>query len=381
MPDTGSKKLDTVNRFLQMNISKEDQFQEIVELAATICEAPVAMITFMDHQMQHIKFKVGTDLTEVANHDTFCKHTIELKELLVIPDTEVDDRVMDNPFVINDPHVRFYAGSPLTTHDDYNIGTLCIFDLKPKILTEIQKKMLHRLSRQVTRLLEFDASLELLKEQHAYSLTEETKFRSFFESSSSCHLLLDTQLRVLSFNSTMVNVLRNSYKLEIEEGMEAIDYVEPLFLAEFIRNCKSALLGEIINLETVINSPNGTVPWLLNFEPAFDSAGTIIGVTYSATDITQTIRHEKTVVEQGESLKQIDRILSADFHQPMEIIKGAMANIKKQVYPDQIIEFELLEKACDELSEKANSIISADKINNRDNPASLGSSMFQVTSN
>jgi len=363
MPHTVLKRVAAVNRFLQMNIGKENELQQIVELAASICNVPVAMITFIDADKQYIKFKVGTNKTEVPYKDTFCKYTIAQEELLVIPDASADERVADNPYVIQEPHIRFYAGSPLRTHDHQNMGTLCVFGLEPKSLTSTQEKMLHRLARQVTRLLEFDASLQLLKEQYEFSRQEETKYRSFFESSGSCHLLLDTELRVLSFNSTMVNVLSNNYQLMIAEGMELEEYVEPGFINEFTRNCKSALLGEIITMETVITSPKGDIPWHLTYEPAFDLAGAIIGVTYVATDITQTLRQEKTVIEQIESLRQIDLILAADLHRPIEVIKCAIADLKVQGYPDQIIEFELLERACDELFEKGDVVISSAKGN------------------
>jgi len=357
MPDSALKAYETVNRFLKMDISKEEELQQIVELAANICESPIALITFMDNKTQHIKFKVGTDLSEVSNEDSFCQYTIKQKQLLIIPDAVLDDRVSNNPFVIQNPHVRFYAGSPLTTHDDDNIGTLCVYDLQPKTLTATQEKMLHRLARQVTRLLEFDASLKLLKEQYEFSLNEQTKLRSFFESTSSCHLLLDTQLRVISFNNATANVLMNSYQLPIKEGMEMIDYVEHSYLNEFVRNCRSALMGETISVDTLINSPQGNVPWYLTYEPAFDSTGLVIGVTYSATDITQTVKHEKTIIEQGESFRQIDLILS-ELDRPMEEIKNAMSGIKKQGYPVGIPEFDLLEKVCNELWEKG-SIISS----------------------
>ncbi|WP_367867065.1 GAF domain-containing protein [Pedobacter sp. WC2423] len=371
MSDSILKTGNTVNRFLHRKIDREDELQQIVELAANICNVPIAMITFMDDQTQHIKFKAGTDHSEISFTDTFCKYTVIQKELLIIPDTLVDERVKNNPSVVQNPHLRFYAGSPLTTHDDYNIGTLCVYDIQPKTLTTIEQKMLHRLARQVTRLLEFDASLQLLKEQYEFSRVEEIKLRSFFESSGCCHLLLDTQLRVLSFNNAMVNLLRSNYQLTIAEGMEVNDYIETGFVEEFIRNCKRALKGENVNIEAIINPSKGNNPWQLIFEPAFDSMGAITGVTYSATDITQMVRDEKTVLEQGESLRQIDRILSADLHHPLEVIKGAMSKMKQQGYPDGIIEFELLEKACNELLNKGSLIILSDERNIGYVPSSL----------
>jgi len=360
MPEGAKKRIDTVNRFLQMNISKETELQQIVELAAKICEVPIAMITFINSDTQFIRFKVGTDLAEIPFQDTMCKHTIIQKNLLVIADTSTDERVKDNFFVANDPNIRFYAGSPLTTHDNDTFGTLCVYDTEPKILTATQEKMLHRLSHQVSRLLEFEACFELLKEQYESSILEETKLRSFFESSSSCHLLLDKQLVVLSFNSTMLNVLKNSYHRSITEGMHMSDYVEPAFIKEFTAHCNSALLGEHISIERHIQSPTGNICWHLTFEPAYDSSRLIIGVTYCATDITETVHQEQTVAEQGESLRQINRIMSAELSRPLATISRAMNSINVQGYPGELIEFQLLDRACNELAEKGALIISPD---------------------
>jgi hypothetical protein len=362
MPQQASGRVDTVNRFLQMNISKEIELQQIVELAAKICDVPIAMITFIDSDTQYIKFKVGTDIIEVPFQDTLCQHTLAKQELLVIPDAAVDERVMDNAFVRSGPRVRFYAGSPLTTHDDLNFGTLCVYDLQPNVLNSTQQKMLNRLAKQVTRLLEFDASFQLLKQQYESLRLEETKLRSFVESSSSCHLLLDTALEVLAFNGAMVNALKDRYQLEIAEGMQVTEFVEPAFIEDFVKNCNLALLGELVVIETFINSPMGEVPWHLTFEPAFDATGAIIGVTYIATDITETVKHEKTVKDQRESLRQIDRIIAADLYQPMMVIKDAVAGIKVQGYPEDLIEFSLLETVCEELWEKGAFVITPENV-------------------
>ncbi|CAM3742230.1 GAF domain-containing protein [Mucilaginibacter galii] len=356
MSEKERDRLATVNRFLQMKITNKDELQQIVELAAKICETPIAMITFMDDETQHIRFKMGAEIQKVPYQDTFCQHTISQKDLLVITDALADERVKENHFVVNKPSLRFYAGATLTTQDEHNMGTLCVYDTQPKVLSSLQEKMLLRLGKQVMRLLEFDASLQLLKDQYESSIMEETKLRSFFESSSSCHLLLDKELAVHSFNKAMVNVLRSVYEIELAEGMPMTDYVETEFLDEFKKNCQSALLGEIVSVDSLVDSPIGKMAWHLTYEPALDASGAIVGVSYSATDITQTMHHKKTVIDQMESFRQIDRILSAELHQPLDAVMEAMSCLKQKGYPAHITEFSFLEKAFDELSQKRKNI-------------------------
>jgi PAS domain S-box-containing protein len=351
------ERLNKVSRFLNLKISKEKELQQIVELAARICGSPIAMITFMDSETQYVKFSFGADVREVPFQDTMCQYTVVQDDLLVIPDTRADKRVMNNPFVTGNPGLRFYAGSALITHDGQKMGTLCVYDLQPKTLNAVQEKMLHRLARQVTRLLEFDASLSLLKEQYLFSLKEETKLRSFFESSSSCHLLMDKELKVVGFNKALAKVLANNYRLTIAEGVAMVDYVHPPFIEEFLLNCNKALAGEVVRTESLIGSLQGDLSWYIIYEPAMDLEDNIIGVTYSATDITQTVQHEKTVIRQEESFRKIDHILSLELEQPLNAAREAMESLKLQDYPDHITEFHLLEIAFQELAEKTHVVL------------------------
>ena len=356
MPEKEEKRLNTVRRFLNLNISKEKELQQIVELAARICNSSIAMITFMDRDFQHIMFSFGTTVKEVPYKDTFCQYTIAQKEVLIISDASVDERVMHNPFVINDPNIRFYAGAPLTTHDNQNMGTICVFDQQPGTLSDIQEKMLHRLGKQVIQLIEFDASLQLLKVEYETSIQEEDKLRSYFESCSSVHLLLDKELRVLAFNKALLDILGNNYLIPIAEGMNCHEYVEPSFLEEFICNCGKALNNEIVKTENVIGSPQGDISWHLTYEPALNAEGNIVGVSYTATDITQAMRHGKTVTEQEHAFLEIERIISGELHQPLKQVKSAIAQIKQKGYPEEVNEFAFLEYTAIELGEKFNAM-------------------------
>ena len=350
-------RLDTISRFLSLKIDKEQELQQIVELAARICGSPIAMITFMDSHTQYVKFSVGTDVREVPFQNTMCQYTIVQDDLLVIPDTKVDVRVMNNPFVTGDPGLRFYAGSVLTTHDDQTLGTLCVYDIAPKNLNSVQEKMLQRLARQVTRLLEFEASINLIKDQYDISRAEETKLRSFFESSGSCHLLLDRDFRVVCFNIALANIMEVNYRLPIAEGVDIIDYVHPAFKAEFVLSCNKALYGEVISSKSVVDSPQGKLSWFITYEPALDLDGNITGISYSATDITQTVEHENTVMMQEKSFQRIDHILSKELQQPLNAARDAMAGLKLQGYPDHLTEFHLLERSFQELAEKTHVVL------------------------
>ncbi len=132
----------------------EKVFDELTSLAAYLCEAPVALITLVDENRQWFKSKVGISLKETSRDISMCAHAILQKTLLIVPDTTLDQRFKDNPFVVSEPKIRFYAGAPLISPSGHALGTLCVIDKVPRQLTDDQKQALRILSRHVMTQLE-----------------------------------------------------------------------------------------------------------------------------------------------------------------------------------------------------------------------------------
>lgn len=142
-----------------LDTAREDSFDDLTALAAAICEAPVAVVTFIDKDRQWFKSEIGLGISTTPLGVSICAHAILEQELLDIPDTLADARTRDNPFC-GPQGFRAYAGAQLRTAQGLPLGTLCVLDRVPRNFTAVQKDALTRLAGQVMRLVEMRAALQ-----------------------------------------------------------------------------------------------------------------------------------------------------------------------------------------------------------------------------
>lgn len=158
------ERLESVRRYLQLDFDKSPEFQDIVNLASELCDKPVAMITLLDEDVNWLKVKLNVAEDNSPREISFCQYAIQKDDLMIVNDATKDDRFNANPLVYENPNVRFYAGAPLVIKNGLRLGTLCLFDLKPNSLTDLQAKTLKVLSRHVTFLMELELSHKILQQ-------------------------------------------------------------------------------------------------------------------------------------------------------------------------------------------------------------------------
>lgn len=154
IPDDEQRRLASLHRLGVLDTEPESRYDELTRLASEMFDMPIALVTLVDSDRQWFKSRVGIDVPETPRDLAICAHAILEDDVFQVPDTIADDRFADNPLVVDAPHLRFYAGVPLTLSDGMKAGTLCVVDYRPRLLDDDQLAELRRLADLVTIELE-----------------------------------------------------------------------------------------------------------------------------------------------------------------------------------------------------------------------------------
>jgi len=168
LPEDEAERLQALLDYKILDTAEETDFDDLTELASSICKKPIALVSLIDSERQWFKSHCGLDASQTPRDVAFCAHAILDDEVFEVCDSTQDERFYDNPLVIDAPDVIYYAGAPLKSSSGHNIGTLCVIDNKPNKLSEKQKRQLKLIANQVIAQLELRKAnrikAEILKE-------------------------------------------------------------------------------------------------------------------------------------------------------------------------------------------------------------------------
>ena len=153
-PINEAARLVNLHQYHILDTPPEQIFDDLVALAAQICETPVALISLVDENRQWFKAALGVNESETPRDISFCGHAILGEDVFEVSDATKDGRFRDNPLVTNEPHVRFYAGAPLKSPEGHNLGTLCVIDHEARFLSEAEHDALEALARLTVQLMD-----------------------------------------------------------------------------------------------------------------------------------------------------------------------------------------------------------------------------------
>lgn len=260
IPQNEKERLKVLKNYNILDTLPEEEYDAITKIAAGICDTPIALVTIVDENRQWFKSSQGINVLETPRDIAFCAHTIlKPDELFIVNDATKDGRFFDNPLTIEDPKVVFYAGAPLNSAEGYPLGTLCVIDNKPKILSENQKESLLLLSKQVVRLLE-------LRKKNKELLASNKKVKKLNEQLNSFAYRLTHDLKSpINGIHFLLNVLKEDHialfkDTEVEGHLNLIsnriDYINTLIneILNYSKVTSENIVYEELNLKELIDS-------------------------------------------------------------------------------------------------------------------------------
>lgn len=310
IPENESNRLDALKRYSILDTTPEESFDRITRIAAAYLGVPTVLVSLIDETRQWFKSRYGLDAQETPRDLAFCAYTIMSDEPMVVPDALLDTRFKENMLVTGAPHIRFYAGAPLHTHDGFNLGTLCAIDSKPRTLTDEQTAIFVDLANLVIEALEFRLSGEkALKEIASRKKIEgqlrasEERFRDIAESSSDWFWEMGPDLRFTYFTESFRYIAGIEPKALIGKTRREL-------VADREDTGKWKIhLADLENHRTFrsfkyeIQRPDGTTQHIsVSGKPLFDVTGTFKGYRGTGTNITPQIEAERQAATAQELL-------------------------------------------------------------------------------
>ena len=232
-----------------LDTAPEPEFDDLARLASTICGAPIALVTLLDHDRQWFKSRIGTDLTETPLGQSFCAHAVGTPDaVMVVEDARDDERFRDNPLVTGRPDIRAYAGMPLLDPQGTPLGTICVIDQVARGFTDAEQEALRTLARQITTQLELRTRIRQLQTIRQTLAASNEQLDQF------AYIMAHDLLAPIRHQTSFAELLQEDYGARLPEG--ARKYVDD------IRRAGHRASGLINDISTYVHAANtGRAPY------------------------------------------------------------------------------------------------------------------------
>jgi formate hydrogenlyase transcriptional activator len=221
LPENEQGRLAALQRYRILDTPPDGAFDHITELAASLFQVPIAIVSLVDHDRIWFKSHFGLDTQQVGRDAGLCASAILSPEVYHLSDAVRDPRALTNPLVAGALGLRFYAAAPLRTHDGLNLGTLCIIDRKPRELSPAEAETLKKLAALVMDQMELRLAarkvgeLEQLERQMSEQLWQanealaqsEERFRDLFDEAPIAYVHEGLDSRFIQANRTAMKIL------------------------------------------------------------------------------------------------------------------------------------------------------------------------------
>ena len=294
LPSTEAQRLKALHESGVLDTPPEPAFDDLTQLASTICGTPMALVSLVDRDRQWFKSRVGVDLEQTPRDVSFCAHALlEPDHVFEVPDTAVDARFAGNPFVTSDPRIRFYASAPILSVENLPLGSLCVFDQHPRRLTPSQQAALSALARTAGELLQ---ARRVAADMHK----ADGELRAMFEQTHAGIVVTDTAGHLMRVNERFCQIVgRSREELLAHTGLELTHPDD----REYNRTLTERMFatGEPYTLEKRYVRGDGSVAWVRNQVSAMtDAQGRVVAAITAVEDIGEQRRMENRIRESEE---------------------------------------------------------------------------------
>ena len=331
-PSEEQKRLAALRSYHILDTASEQDFDDLTELAAAICNTPIALISLVDEDRQWFKSHHGIETRQTERCYSFCSHAIENPEILMqVEDASLDPRFHNNPLVTGNPDIRFYAGMPLLDDEGHALGSLCVIDQKPGHLNEVQQKALRTLARQVIDKLllrrsnrEMLIANEKLEQSNRYLTDAEEELKKIntelTDSKERLQTILDIVGEGIGITDEKGNFIyfnkcgREIFKFD-EETLPALHYGSPewnnrrldgspLPVEEHPVTMALRTGSQVKNYEFLVTNRQGGSMYLrVNATPLTENEENITGAIVSFADITESYLLQQQLKDREERLQ------------------------------------------------------------------------------
>ncbi len=322
-PDNESTRLARLHELAVLDTDAEPIFDSLTGIAARLCGVPIALVGLVDAQRQWFKSCIGLGVRETSRDVAFCAHAILDDAVMEVADAQLDPRFAGNPLVTGDPHIRFYAGAPITLPGGERIGTLCVIDRVPRRLDDTQKALLAQLAGTAAQALlmreralaaalrsrqRLEAELGELKAATQALGASERRFRELSEASPVGVFHTDAGGRCTYTNSRWHEIYGLSLDQSLGEGW--CHGVHPDDRASVFEQWRQAAQVESeFSMQFRVRRPDGVVRQVRSRgRPVLGDGGEVSGYVGVVADITDSLQLQQKLHESEALLDRAGRI-------------------------------------------------------------------------
>lgn len=304
-PENEIERLRVLNEYAILDTISEKEYESITQLASYICNVPIALVSLIDQNRQWFKASVGLDASETSRKDSFCQYTIMNNHIFEVENAAEHELFHDNPLVLGNPNIRFYAGAPLLNKNGFVMGSLCVIDTKPNKLTAEQKNALQLLANQVVALLD-------ARKKNLEYLDSQKELRNFIDLSKDLVCIANLDGLFYKVNPAFTSVL--GYEKQELEGVPFIDFVHPEDVPKTLEEVEKLTdLKKTISFENRFRTKDGSyinLSWNTSPDP---ETGNLYGIARNIQKEKLAEQHLKEVNYLLEESQQIAKIGSWNY--------------------------------------------------------------------